>query len=157
MPNPADLRAKSKKRLQEEGGLTITSLMDMMTIILVFLLKSYSVEDIQVKPSEDLRLPLSSSKKDPEVAVNVVVSKRTLSVVAVSVIDVVDSEVAEEYKGKAKIVKVNVDEERDIAGQMGIRSIPTIALFHKGEVKSSLVGARPKQDFTNLIDSVLPS
>ena len=66
-------------------------------------------------------------------------------------------EVAEEYKGKAKIVKVNVDEERDIAGNMGIRSIPTIALFHKGEVKSSLVGARPKQDFTNLIDSVLPS
>ena len=53
-------------------------------------------------------------------------------------------EVAEEYAGRAKVVKVNVDEERDIAGAMGIRSIPTIALFRGGEVKDVLVGARPK-------------
>ena len=100
MPSPAELRAKSKARAQEESGLSITSLMDMMTIILVFLLKSYSVEDIQVKPSADLKLPLSSSKKDPEVAVSVVVSKRTVAVDGVKVIDVNidDLTVADEYK-----------------------------------------------------------
>ena len=64
-------------------------------------------------------------------------------------------EVATEYAGKAKIVKVNVDEERGVAGSMGVRSIPTIALFQGGEVKNVLVGARPKTDFTKLIDQAL--
>ena len=66
-------------------------------------------------------------------------------------------EVAEEYAGRAKVVKVNVDEERGIAGSMGIRSIPTIALFNGGEVKDVLVGARPKTDFTKLLDNTLAS
>jgi thioredoxin 1 len=64
-------------------------------------------------------------------------------------------EVAEEYAGRAKVVKVNVDEERGIAGQMGIRSIPTIAVFQGGEVKHALVGARPKQAFTDVLDELL--
>ncbi|MFH2010297.1 MAG: thioredoxin [bacterium] len=64
-------------------------------------------------------------------------------------------EVATEYDGRAKVVKVNVDEEQGIAAAMGIRSIPTIAIFHKGEVKGALVGARPKKDFTALIDEAL--
>jgi len=66
-------------------------------------------------------------------------------------------EVAEEYAGRAKVVKVNVDEERGIAGSMGIRSIPTIALFNGGEVKDVLVGARSKTDFTKLLDNTLAS
>jgi len=100
MATPAEMRAKSKARMADEGGLSITSLMDMMTIILVFLLKSYSVEDIQVKPSADLKLPVSTAKKDPEVAVNVVVSKRTIAVDGVKAIDI-DRDtltVADEYK-----------------------------------------------------------
>ena len=64
-------------------------------------------------------------------------------------------EVATEYNGRAKVVKVNVDEEQGIAGKMGIRSIPTIALFDKGEIKDVIVGARPKAAFTTLIDKVL--
>lgn len=64
-------------------------------------------------------------------------------------------EVAQEYEGRAKIVKVNVDEEQRVAGQMGVRSIPTIALFHGGEVKDVLIGARPKSDFTAALDKVL--
>jgi len=64
-------------------------------------------------------------------------------------------EVAEEYEGRAKVVKVNVDEEQRIAGQMGVRSIPTIALFHGGEIKDVLIGARPKSDFTTLLDKLL--
>ena len=64
-------------------------------------------------------------------------------------------EVATEYSGRAKVVKVNVDEEQGIAGKMGIRSIPTIALFDKGEIKDVIVGARPKAAFTTLIDKAL--
>ena len=64
-------------------------------------------------------------------------------------------EVAEQYAGRAKVVKVNVDENKGVAGSMGIRSIPTIALFHGGEVKELIVGARPKGDFTALLDKVL--
>ncbi len=64
-------------------------------------------------------------------------------------------EVADEYAGKAKIVKINVDENTGVAGSMGIRSIPTVALFNKGTVQETLVGARPKQDFTAVLDRAL--
>lgn len=64
-------------------------------------------------------------------------------------------EVAEEYAGKAKVVKVNVDENTTVAGSLSIRSIPTIALFHHGKVQETLIGARPKQDFTAALDRAL--
>ena len=49
-----------------------------------------------------------------------------------------------EYEGKVKVVKLNIDENPSIAGKYGIMSIPTIALFADGVVKSQVVGARPK-------------
>ena len=64
-------------------------------------------------------------------------------------------EVASEYEGRAKVIKVNVDEEQRVAGAMGIRSIPTIALFHKGMIQDTIIGARPKSDFTAVIDKAL--
>ena len=64
-------------------------------------------------------------------------------------------EVSSEYAGRVKVVKVNVDEEKGVAGSMGISSIPTIALFHMGEVKDVLVGTRPKSDFTAILDKAL--
>ena len=64
-------------------------------------------------------------------------------------------EVAKEYEGRAKVVKVNVDEETGVAGAMGIRSIPTVALFQGGEVVDLLVGARPKAEFTKALDKVI--
>ena len=64
-------------------------------------------------------------------------------------------EIADDYAGKAKVVKVNVDEETQVAGEMGIRSIPTVALFHKGEVKDVVIGVRPKTDFEAMLDRVL--
>jgi thioredoxin 1 len=64
-------------------------------------------------------------------------------------------ELAGEYAGRAKVVKINVDEQKEVAGAMGVRSIPTIALFQKGEVKDVLVGARPKADFTAVLEKVL--
>ncbi|MBA2367087.1 MAG: thioredoxin [Actinobacteria bacterium] len=49
-----------------------------------------------------------------------------------------------EYEGKVKVVKLNIDENPSIAGKYGVMSIPTIALFADGVVKSQVVGARPK-------------
>ncbi len=124
MPNVAELRAKSRKRAAEEGGLSITSLMDMMTIILVFLLKSYSVEDIQVNPEGDLQLPISSAKKEPEVSVNVVVSRSSISVDGVKVIDVRDSAVADEYKRGTMITPLydTLQEKADDAKAVAARN-----------------------------------
>jgi thioredoxin 1 len=51
-----------------------------------------------------------------------------------------------EYEGKIKIVKLNIDESPGIAAKYGIMSIPTIALFVDGAVRSQVVGARPKDD-----------
>jgi biopolymer transport protein ExbD len=78
--------AKKLRRMPSETGLTITSMMDMMTIILVFLLKSYSTDDISVAPSEDLQIPKSSAIKMPKLAVNVVVSRREILVDGVPVV-----------------------------------------------------------------------
>ena len=53
---------KKSRRQGTDAGLSITSMMDMMTIILVFLLKNYSTTDISVAPSDDLQIPLSVAK-----------------------------------------------------------------------------------------------
>ncbi len=54
--------------------------------------------------------------------------------------------IAEEYGDKIKVVKLNIDQAPSVAAKYGIMSIPTIALFADGEVKSQVVGARPKDD-----------
>jgi len=64
-------------------------------------------------------------------------------------------EIATEYSGRIKVVKVNVDNNQKIAASMGIRSIPTIAFYKDGEVKETLIGARPKADFVALVDKTL--
>src|SRR3990170_504403 len=51
-----------------------------------------------------------------------------------------------EYQDKIKVVKLNIDESPGIASKYGVMSIPTIALFVDGDVKSQVVGARPKDD-----------
>ena len=64
-------------------------------------------------------------------------------------------ELADEYEGKAKICKVNTDEEQDIAIRYGIRSIPTILFFKDGELVDQMVGAASKQAFKEKLDSLL--
>ena len=71
---------KVSRRGQTDGGLNITSMMDMMTIILVFLLKNYATSDVSVAPSEDLQVPVSTAIKKPKIAVNVVVSRKDIVV-----------------------------------------------------------------------------
>ncbi len=64
-------------------------------------------------------------------------------------------ELAQEYEGKVKVVKVNTDELPMVAMQYGIRGIPTVMLFVNGDVADVKVGLQPKAVFENMIERVL--
>ena len=64
-------------------------------------------------------------------------------------------ELAEEYDGKVKIGKLDVDENSDIAARYGVMSIPTIILFKNGEVFSKGVGLQDKEVLENAIKEML--
>jgi len=64
-------------------------------------------------------------------------------------------ELANDYDGKAKICKVNTDEEQDIAIQYGIRSIPTLLFFKDGHLADQMVGAAGKQVIAEKLDALL--
>ncbi|MCZ7665010.1 MAG: thioredoxin [Thermoleophilia bacterium] len=54
---------------------------------------------------------------------------------------------AGDHGDKVKVVKVNVDENQELAAKYGIMSIPTVILFEDGKVKSQLIGARGQKDY----------
>ncbi len=64
-------------------------------------------------------------------------------------------ELADEYDGKVKIGKVNVDEQQPLAAEYGIRAIPTLLVFQNGQVADQIVGARSKRDFKASLDRVV--
>ena len=64
-------------------------------------------------------------------------------------------ELAGEYQGKAKIGKVDVDNNPMIAGKFGIRSIPTLLIFKGGQVVDQIVGAVPKGSIVEKLNSHL--
>ena len=64
-------------------------------------------------------------------------------------------ELGAEFAGKARIAKVNVDENKATAGRYGIRGIPTLLLFKGGEVKEQLVGVHPRNEIAQLINKHL--
>lgn len=73
--------SKIKKHKSElEVGLNLTSMMDMFTIILVFLIKNYSTEGQLITPSDFLHLPYSNIQKAPEKGLDVIVSKQLIMV-----------------------------------------------------------------------------
>ena len=61
------------------------------------------------------------------------------------------AEIAEEYAGKVKVGKVNVDEQPNLANRYGIASIPTVMLFKNGEVVSTSLGYRPKDELETML------
>lgn len=63
-------------------------------------------------------------------------------------------ELAQEFQGKVRFAKVNVDEARGIAQQFGIRGIPTLILFQNGKKVNELVGNQPKDRIKSLLSSV---
>ncbi len=64
-------------------------------------------------------------------------------------------EVAQEYAGKAKVCKVNVDEEGELASQNAIVSIPTVILFNEGKAVERVVGAHSFDDYADLIEKYI--
>jgi thioredoxin 1 len=64
-------------------------------------------------------------------------------------------EVANEYNGKVKVGKLNVDHENQMAMQFGVRSIPALLIFNQGAVVNQIVGAVPKIKITEILDSVI--
>jgi thioredoxin 1 len=64
-------------------------------------------------------------------------------------------ELAAEYDGKVSFVKLNVDDNPQIAGQFGVMSIPTLILFKGGKPASTIVGFRPKSELKKSLDASL--
>lgn len=64
-------------------------------------------------------------------------------------------ELAEDFKGKIKVGKVNVDENNLLASQFGVMSIPTVKFFRNGKVVAEQVGAAPKETIEQIIKRVL--
>jgi len=63
-------------------------------------------------------------------------------------------ELADEYDGKIRIGKVNIDDQQSIAAEYGIRAIPTLLLFNQGQVAEQIVGLRSKHDLKASFDRV---
>jgi thioredoxin 1 len=72
----------------------------------------------------------------------------------VAIAPVLDA-IAEEYKGKVTIAKMNVDENAHVPATFGVRSIPFMALFKNGQMVDSVVGAVPKGKLVDMIKKVL--
>ena len=64
-------------------------------------------------------------------------------------------EVAEDYLGKVKVGKLNVDNDNQVASQYGVRSIPALLIFKDGTVANQIVGAVPKARIAEILDSVI--
>ena len=62
--------------------------------------------------------------------------------------------VANDYAGKVKVLKLNVDENPVTPSKYGVRGIPTLILFDKGEIVDRIIGAQPKNAVENLLKKV---
>ncbi|MGI9273816.1 MAG: thioredoxin [Endozoicomonas sp.] len=63
--------------------------------------------------------------------------------------------IAAQFAGRITTTKANVDEQQELAGQFGIRGIPVLVLFHKGQVVGQLVGAQPEADVSHWLNRQL--
>ena len=63
--------------------------------------------------------------------------------------------IAEKYNGKVKVGKVNVDKDPVIAQKYGVRGIPNILIFNKGNIQEQLIGNVPESDISNILDKLI--
>ncbi len=64
-------------------------------------------------------------------------------------------EISKDYNGKAIVGKVDVDANQEFASKYGVRNIPTVLVFNKGEVVKRQVGVAPKNVYEEALDSLL--
>lgn len=60
-------------------------------------------------------------------------------------------EIATEYEGRVKVVKVNIDDDPELAQRYGVMSIPTLLLFQHGKITATSVGAKPKSAIVSML------
>ena len=63
-------------------------------------------------------------------------------------------ELSTQFDGRVKVGKLNVDENSEAAGRLGIHSIPAVLLFKDGEVIETLIGVQPKQRYEDILQKV---
>ncbi len=64
-------------------------------------------------------------------------------------------ELAGEYAGRLKVVKINVDDKPETPARYGVRGIPNLLIIRSGQVKEQIVGAVPKSHLVRAVDSAL--
>jgi thioredoxin 1 len=64
-------------------------------------------------------------------------------------------QLADDYEGKLKVLKMNIDENPQTPGRYGVRAIPTVLAFQNGQVVEQLTGARPKAAFQEMAQKLL--
>jgi thioredoxin 1 len=64
-------------------------------------------------------------------------------------------ELAREYSGKAKFVKIDIDESPNLASSYKVRGVPTLMVFKGGDIKSTMVGAQPKAKIAEEVNKIL--
>lgn len=64
-------------------------------------------------------------------------------------------EISQEYSGRLKVGKLNVDENQNLTAKYGIRGIPTLLIFKEGKVIEQIVGALPKEALKSKIENTL--
>ncbi len=62
-------------------------------------------------------------------------------------------EISEEVIGKAKVGKINVDEESELASQFRVMSIPTLVVMKEGKISATAIGVRPKKDILKMLEA----
>lgn len=73
------------------------------------------------------------------------------------IVDPIVHELAEEYSGKLKVGKLNVDENPEFSQNYHVMSIPTVMLFKNGHPVKSVIGAQSKENFKKAIEEVIAS
>ena len=65
------------------------------------------------------------------------------------------NDIADEYSGKIKVAKINIDENPGIPAKFGVRGIPTLMIFKSGSIEATKVGAMSKSQLSAFIDSTI--
>ena len=131
---------KKKRRFGGDDELNITSMMDMMTIILVFLLKSVGASEVEVKSNENMKLPYSTNKSPPsKVTVNVMVQKDVIIVEPKTIVDV-SSEIDPNMPGNHRTYFVDSSEKT------GLSINKLFDELNDRKETAKLLGAKSKKD-----------
>lgn len=64
-------------------------------------------------------------------------------------------ELADQFDGRVKVVKVDIDNSPGAPGQYGVRAVPTVLAFQGGQVVQQIQGARPKADFVEMAEKLV--